>query len=233
MLSINQLSGGYVRQRIIENIHFQVDHGEIVALVGLNGAGKSTTLRHITGSLRPMTGTITLDGNDWSKERGRMAHIPDMPQLYPDLTVEEHFNFIMRLYPQSKRSYLTEQIERYSLASHLAKYPYALSKGTQQKVSILLALITEPRYLIVDEPFMGLDPIGLNLFIEDLHALKERGTAILLSTHLLAIAQDLCDRVVVIHKGKQVDYQDQSSIKLNELGHHSLQSVFFSMIGEQ
>ncbi|MBM7837364.1 ABC-2 type transport system ATP-binding protein [Alkalihalobacillus xiaoxiensis] len=233
MLTLNHISGGYLRKPIVEDIHFQVDYGEIVALVGLNGAGKSTTLRLITGTLRPMSGDITLNGHEWLKERGSMAHIPDTPQLYPNLTIKEHLDFIMRLYPNSSVDYLNKQLERYSLLPHLEKYPYALSKGTQQKVSILLALLTNPHYLIVDEPFMGLDPIGLSLFLEDLHQLKEKGTAILLSTHLLAIAEDLCDRVVIINKGKQLKYNGNPSIHLKEMKAGSLQSVFFSMIGEK
>ncbi|MFS0785938.1 ABC transporter ATP-binding protein [Shouchella sp. 1P09AA] len=229
MLKINQLHGGYVNQKIIHDITFNVNQGEIVGLLGLNGAGKSTTLQHIIGSLKPMNGVITINGESLVTERHLLSYIPDTPNLYPHLTVQEHFSFITALYKEQSLAYQQELITRYELTEHLHKYPFALSKGNKQKVSIVNALLAKPNYLIIDEPFMGLDPIGLSRFLNDLKQLRANQTAILLSTHLLTIAESLCDRVVVIHKGNQVTPTEGKVISAEKQG--TLEDFFFTLVG--
>lgn len=230
MLEINQVSGGYLSQQIIRDISFKVDTGEIVGLVGLNGAGKSTTLRHLTGSLKPMSGKVLINNREWYSEREKLSLIPDQPKLYPNLTVREHFEFLKLVYQIDHDDYLNQLIKRYSLHEHLNKYPYALSKGTQQKISIISAMITNPTYLIVDEPFMGLDPLGLKCFLEDLNKLKENGKGIILSTHMLNIAEKLCDRVIVMHKGAQKLYNESPYLSAELFKERTLDELFFSMI---
>lgn len=229
MLKIDQLHGGYVNQKIIHDISFDVNQGEIVGLLGLNGAGKSTTLQHIIGSLKPMNGVITINGKSLLTERHLLSYIPDTPTLYPHLTVQEHFSFISALYKEQLSDYQQELITRYELTEHLHKYPFALSKGNKQKVSIVNALLAKPNYLIIDEPFMGLDPIGLSRFLNDLKQLRANQTAILLSTHLLTIAESLCDRVVVIHKGHQVTPVEGKVISAEKQG--TLEDYFFNLVG--
>ncbi|MFB4213907.1 ABC transporter ATP-binding protein [Shouchella sp. JSM 1781072] len=229
MLKIDQLHGGYVNQKIIHDISFDVNQGEIVGLLGLNGAGKSTTLQHIIGSLKPMNGMITINGKSLLTERHLLSYIPDTPTLYPHLTVQEHFSFIRALYKEQLSDYQQELITRYELTEHLHKYPFALSKGNKQKVSIVNALLAKPKYLIIDEPFMGLDPIGLSRFLTDLKKLRANQTAILLSTHLLTIAESLCDRVVVIHKGHQVTPAEGKMVSTEKQG--TLEDFFFHLVG--
>jgi ABC-2 type transport system ATP-binding protein len=233
MLSVNQLSGGYLNRRIINDITFDIQPGEIVGLIGLNGAGKSTTIRHMTGVLKPHSGNITIDEKDWMKQREKLAHIPDKPELYPNLTIMEHFQFIKRIYQLNEDHYVNQLIDRYALSPHLNKYPHALSKGTQQKVSIISALISNPTYLVVDEPFMGLDPQGLKFFKEDLIRLKNEGLGMIISTHLLSIAEHLCDRIIVLHRGRQQRFNDKSYLTTEDVDGITLEDLFFSMIEEQ
>lgn len=229
MLSVNQVSGGYLNRKIIKDITFDIQPGEIVGLIGLNGAGKSTTIRHMTGVLKPHSGEITIDKQDWMSQREKLAHIPDKPELYPNLTITEHFQFIKRIYHLKQDDYLNHLIDRYSLSSHMNKYPHALSKGTQQKVSIISALISNPTYLVVDEPFMGLDPQGLKFFKEDLIRLKEEGCGLIISTHMLTIAERLCNRIVVLHRGRQLHYSDRSYLRPEDLSETDLEELFFSL----
>ncbi|MDQ0208623.1 ABC transporter ATP-binding protein [Alkalicoccobacillus murimartini] len=233
ILSLNHVSGGYLTRKIIRDISFDIHTGEIIGLVGLNGAGKSTTLRHIIGTLKPMDGDVTINKQDWYSQRDKLALIPDKPQLYPNLTVNEHFEFIKRIYQIDKDDYLNALIDRYSIQAHMNKYPYALSKGTQQKVSIISAMISNPTFLVIDEPFMGLDPRGLKYFMEDLIRLKEEGVGIILSTHMLNIAESLCDRVIVLHEGNQKFYNDVPYLSAVHMKDVTLEDIFFSIIEDK
>ncbi|GAF24386.1 ABC transporter, ATP-binding protein EcsA [Bacillus sp. JCM 19047] len=233
MLSVNRVSGGYLTRKIIRDISFDLHTGEIIGLVGLNGAGKSTTLRHIVGTLKPMDGEVTINKQDWYSQRDKLALIPDKPHLYPNLTVYEHFEFIKRLYQINTDDYLNTLVDRYLIRTHINKYPYALSKGTQQKVSIISAMISSPTFLIIDEPFMGLDPRGLKYFTEDLIRLKKEGVGIILSTHMLNIAESLCDRIIVLHEGHQKSYHDIPYLTADHLKDVTLEDIFFSIIEEK
>ncbi|KQL57207.1 MULTISPECIES: ABC transporter ATP-binding protein [Bacillaceae] len=233
MLSLNHVSGGYLTRRIIRDLTFGIHTGEIIGLVGLNGAGKSTTLRHMTGTLKPMDGEVTINNKDWYSQRDKLALIPDKPYLYPNLTVYEHFEFIKSIYRINTDNYLNALLDRYLIRSHLNKYPFALSKGTQQKVSIISAMIANPTFLIIDEPFMGLDPRGLKYFTEDLNRLKREGVGIILSTHMLTIAEDLCDRIIVLHEGNQQYYKGRSYLSTDDFKDRSLEDIFFSMIEDK
>ncbi|TSB45898.1 ABC transporter ATP-binding protein [Alkalicoccobacillus porphyridii] len=233
ILSLNHVSGGYLTRKIIRDISFDIHTGEIIGLVGLNGAGKSTTLRHMIGTLKPMGGEVTINEQDWYIHREKIAVIPDKPHLYPNLTVNEHFEFIKRIYQIDKDDYLNALIDRYSLRTHMNKYPYALSKGTQQKVSIISAMISNPTFLVIDEPFMGLDPRGLKYFMEDLVRLKIEGVGIILSTHMLNIAERLCDRVIVLHEGDQKFYHDRPYLTAEHMKDVTLEDIFFSIIEEK
>ena len=233
ILSLNHVSGGYLTRKIIRDISFDIQTGEIIGLVGLNGAGKSTTLRHIIGTLKPMDGDVTINKQDWYSHRDKLALIPDKPHLYPNLTVKEHFEFIKRIYQIENDDYLNGLIDRYSLQTHMNKYPYALSKGTQQKVSIISAMISNPIFLVIDEPFMGLDPRGLKYFMEDLIRLKKDGVGIILSTHMLNIAESLCDRVIVLHEGHQKFFNDSPYLSADHMKDVTLEGLFFSIIEDK
>lgn len=209
MLKVEQLVGGYVNTPVLKQVSFEVADGELVGLIGLNGAGKSTTIHEITGRLRPYSGSILLDGKcleeDQAAYRKQIGFIPETPSLYEELTLREHLETVIMAYdlPAEKTwEKVHDLLERFRLLEQLDWFPTQFSKGMKQKVMIIQALMIEPRLLIVDEPFLGLDPVAIHDLIELLKAEKAKGTAILMSTHVLDSAEKICDRFIVLDKGE-------------------------------
>lgn len=210
-LNVSNLTGGYYRKEIISDINFTINPGEIVALVGLNGAGKSTTIRHIMGLLTPFNGEVTINqtpaeaGNsDYHKSIG---YIPESPLLYEELTLKEHIELTATTHDISSNEALKRSkplLKLFRLENHLDWFPVDFSKGMKQKVMIICALIISPEVLIVDEPFIGLDPLAMKDLVRLMEEAKERGAAILLSTHVLANVQKICDRIIILDDGRMV-----------------------------
>ena len=209
VLEISNLGGGYNRRKIIENINIQIPKGSITALIGLNGAGKSTTIKHILGLLRPMEGEIkvngiTITGNN-EKYRKSISYIPESPVLYEELTLEEHINLTAMAYGLDmedtwKRA--EKLLDLFKLKDKKKFFPVHFSKGMEQKVMIVCAVFVEPNLYIIDEPFLGLDPIAINDLINLMCERRDEGASILMSTHILATAEKYCDNFVIIHEGK-------------------------------
>ncbi|KXT73562.1 ABC transporter, ATP-binding protein EcsA [Streptococcus sp. DD10] len=168
MLEIKQLTGGYVQLPVLKNISFSVRNGELVGLIGLNGAGKSTTINEIIGLLTPYEGTIEIDGisllsapEDYRKKIG---FIPETPSLYEELTLREHIEIVSMAYDFSVEEGLERAqplLELFRLTDKLDWFPINFSKGMKQKVMIICAFIVEPSLFIIDEPFLGLDPLAI------------------------------------------------------------------------
>ncbi|SEN34127.1 ABC transporter ATP-binding protein [Lihuaxuella thermophila] len=210
MLSVQNLTGGYAaHQPVIHDVSLEVRPFEIVGLIGLNGAGKSTTIKQILGLLVPQKGTVTLDGKLLSEDpfffRSKMAFIPELPHFYEELTLWEHLELTARAY-RLPREVFQERAEHLLETFRLKKaanwFPNTFSKGMQQKIMILCALLVQPSYLIVDEPFVGLDPLAIQALLKMLKDGKERGMGILMSTHILEMAEKYCDRFVILHDGR-------------------------------
>lgn len=208
-LKVQSLSGGYFQKKVIEDISFSVNSGEIVALIGLNGAGKSTTIKHIIGLLEPMSGEITINdkiiSTDVEEYRRSFTYIPETPVLYDELTLGEHLELTAMAYGisiEEMKKRAEPLLKEFRLHKKWDFFPSQFSKGMKQKVMILQAFLVQPSLYIVDEPFLGLDPLGiqslLNLFVNE----KERGAAILFSTHILATAEKYCDKLLIMHNGK-------------------------------
>jgi ABC-2 type transport system ATP-binding protein len=210
MLSVQNLTGGYAaHQPVIHNVSLEVRPSEIVGLIGLNGAGKSTTIKHILGLLSPQKGTITLHGKSLSEDpvffRQKMAYIPEVPQFYEELTLWEHLELTARAYqlPQEVFKVRAEHLlDTFRLKKAAKWFPNTFSKGMQQKIMILCALLVQPSFLIVDEPFVGLDPLAIQALLRMLQDGKEKGMGILMSTHILEMAEKYCDRFVILHDGR-------------------------------
>ena len=209
VLKIENLSGGYNRKKIIENINIEIPKGSITALIGLNGAGKSTTIKHILGLLRPMDGMIKVNGitiaEDNEKYRKSISYIPEAPVLYDELTLEEHINLTAMAYGLNMKEAWEKAdvlLKLFKLSDKKKFFPVHFSKGMKQKVMIICSFIVEPNLYIIDEPFLGLDPIAINDLINLMCEKRDNGASILMSTHILATAEKYCDNFIIIHEGK-------------------------------
>jgi ABC-2 type transport system ATP-binding protein len=178
-------------------------------LIGLNGAGKSTTIKNIIGLLTPQKGTITVDDltlqQDPENYRKKIGYIPETPSLYEELTLREHIEVTAMAYgiPKDEAMKRAESLlKTFRLENRLDWFPVNFSKGMKQKVMVLCAFLIQPSLYIIDEPFLGLDPLAINALLELMVTMKEQGAAILMSTHILATAEKYCDRFIVLHEGE-------------------------------
>ena len=220
LLSVRNLSRNFNGQPAIENINFEVNRGEVVALLGVNGAGKSTTLNIITGNLIPNTGEVDIcNQNLFSKPKqakSYFGYLPDTPPLYRELTVNEFLQFAARIHGIKKlnlQKSVDHVLEVCNLTSMQKKLIANLSKGFKQRVGIAQAIIHNPALVILDEPTVGLDPVQMQDIRELLHELS-KNHSVLLSTHLLNEAETTCDRALIIDQGSLL--LDQSLDELNK-----------------
>lgn len=200
LLSVEIKKAGYEKdQDIIKDIQFSLERGEWVGIIGSNGAGKSTTIKAILGLLSHLDGNITFQKNT------QYAYIPERPIFYDEMTLWEHFDFIAAVEGLDGDSYwqnVESLLELYGLISHVHEFPGKFSKGMQQKAMLLLAMASNPDVYIIDEPFMGLDPHAMKLFLQSVQTEKERGVGILMTTHVLDTAEKICDRFLIIDQGR-------------------------------
>lgn len=208
-LQIQHVIGGYGHLPVLKDINFTVENNEMIGLIGLNGAGKSTTIKNIIGLLTPQKGTITVDGvtlqQDPENYRKKIGYIPETPSLYEELTLREHIEVTAMAYgiPKDEAMKRAESLlKTFRLENRLEWFPVNFSKGMKQKVMVLCAFLIQPSLYIIDEPFLGLDPLAINALLELMVTMKEQGAAILMSTHILATAEKYCDRFVVLHEGE-------------------------------
>ncbi|HFR3425026.1 TPA: ABC transporter ATP-binding protein [Streptococcus suis] len=209
MLEVKNVTGGYVNIPVLKDVSFSVKDGELVGLIGLNGAGKSTTIKEIIGLLTPYQGQILIDGQGLAQApeiyRKKIGFIPETPSLYEELTLKEHLEVVAMAYDLPWEA-AWERAERllkiFRLEEKLDWYPVNFSKGMKQKVMIICAFLVEPSLLIVDEPFLGLDPVAIADLIALLEEEKAKGTSILMSTHVLDSAEKMCDSFVILHQGQ-------------------------------
>ncbi|MGT2832372.1 ABC transporter ATP-binding protein [Streptococcus halotolerans] len=207
MLKIDHLVGGYVNIPVLKDISFEVASGEVVGLIGLNGAGKSTTINEIIGLLQPYQGSVSLEGLQLLENpegyRRKIGYIPETPILYEELTLKEHLDTVALAYGLEEQKELRQKLLKlFRLEDKLDWYPIHFSKGMKQKVMIIAALLIEPSLLIVDEPFLGLDPLAIRDLTDIIAEEKLKGTAVLMSTHVLDSAEKMCDRFVILHHGE-------------------------------
>ncbi len=208
MLEVKNVTGGYVNIPVLKDVSFTVGNGELVGLIGLNGAGKSTTIKEIIGLLTPYQGQVLIDGEGLSAAasyRKKIGFIPETPSLYEELTLKEHLEVVAMAYDLDW-SMAWARAERllklFRLDEKVDWFPVNFSKGMKQKVMIICAFLVEPSLLIVDEPFLGLDPVAIADLIGLLEEEKAKGTSILMSTHVLDSAEKLCDSFVILHQGQ-------------------------------
>src|SRR5699024_227590 len=209
LLKIDHLTGGYSNKNVLHDISLRVNRSEIVGLIGLNGAGKSTTIKHIIGLMYPKKGEILIDDQSLADDvlayRKKIAYIPEQPILYDELTLREHLRLTAMAYGVTEKDFderLPGLLEAFRMKRHIDWFPVHFSKGMRQKVMIMCAFLVEPALYIVDEPFVGLDPLGIQSYLETMEEMKENGAGILMSTHILATAEKYCDRFIILHEGE-------------------------------
>jgi ABC-2 type transport system ATP-binding protein len=223
----------------VEDLSFTVASGEIVGLIGPNGAGKTTTLRALAGILRPSSGHVKIDGHDLVEDpieaKRRLAFMPDEPHLFEYLTVEEHLRLTGRLYGvadvAARGAALVEELE---LKGKERSLPGELSRGMRQKVVIACGLVRDATTLLFDEPLTGLDPLGIRRMRETIVARGRAGAAILLSSHLLHLVEEICTRVIIMDRGRKIAdgtfAELASRADLVEAG-SSLEQIFLRVTG--
>src|SRR5579862_2351390 len=209
MINVEHLRREYGSFTAVDDLSFTVESGEIVGLIGPNGAGKTTTLRSLAGILRPTAGHVRIDGYDLVDApldaKRRLAFMPDEPHLFEYLTVTEHLRLVGRLYGVSdidRRAHLL--LDELELVGKEDALPSELSRGMRQKVLIACGLVRDATTLLFDEPLTGLDPIGIRRMRETIVARARAGAAILLSSHLLHLVEEVCSRVIIMAGGKKI-----------------------------
>jgi ABC-2 type transport system ATP-binding protein len=222
----------------VQGLSFQVHPGEVVGLVGPNGAGKTTTLRALSGILRPTAGSVRIGGHDLVREpiaaKSLLAFVPDEPHLFEYLTVAEHLAFVGRLYRVADApARIPRLLAELELADRAEKLPGELSRGMRQKLAIACGLLHDPRAILLDEPLTGLDPVGIRRMKATVRRRAEAGAAVLLSSHLLHLVEELCNRVLVLRRGRAVAFGTIEEIvgAHPELAGRSLEDVFVALVG--
>ena len=239
MIVVRNLAKQYGEFRAVDGLSFEVGAGEVLGLVGPNGAGKTTTLRCLSGIIAPTSGKVEVIGHDIQTDpvpaKRALAFIPDEPHLFDYLSVEEHLRFIARLYgvadADAKIPPLLHELE---LTEKLRTLPAELSRGMKQKLAIACGLLHDPRVLMLDEPLTGLDPGGMRKMRATIAARAKAGAAVVLSSHLLTLVEELCTKLLIVRRGVAVAYGTLSEIVAQrpELAGRSLEDVFLALTGE-
>jgi ABC-2 type transport system ATP-binding protein len=240
VISVRELTKLYGTFPAVRSLSLDVGVGEVLGLVGPNGAGKTTTLRCLAGIIAPTRGTVSIVGHDVQADpipaKRALAFIPDEPHLFEYLTVEEHLRFIARLYGvpdvESRMPTLLSELE---LTEKQRSLPGELSRGMRQKLAIACGLLHSPSVLILDEPLTGLDPAGIRRMRATIAARAAAGTAVILSSHLLNLVEELCTKLLVMRRGERVAYGSIPEIIAEhpELAGRSLEDVFLALTGDE
>ncbi|SDI75016.1 ABC transporter ATP-binding protein [Alteribacillus bidgolensis] len=210
LLELDNVSGGYnIHKPVLHELNFNLNKGEMVGLIGLNGAGKSTTIKHVLGLMEPNQGEIRINGQRFQEHpetyRKTFTYIPETPVLYDELTLWEHLKLTAMAYGLEDKIFkerVTGLLEEYRMEKMKDWFPSHFSKGMRQKVMIMCAFLVKPELYIVDEPFVGLDPVAIKSLLDMMVQMKEEGAGILMSTHILSTAERYCDRFILLHEGQ-------------------------------
>ncbi len=240
MIEVESLTKRFRSFPAVTALDFTVSAGEVLGLVGPNGAGKTTTLRCIAGILAPSSGRIRVVGHDLATEpipaKSALAFIPDEPHLFEYLTVEEHLVFVGRLYQVTEaRPRLESLLAELELADRRNALPAELSRGMKQKLAIACGLLHGPSALILDEPLTGLDPLSIRRMKETIVGRARDGAAVILSSHLLHLVEEICTRVLIMRDGARVALGTIAEIiaERPELAGRPLEDVFLALVGRE
>lgn len=236
MLNISHLTKTYGDKKAVDDLSLHIAPGEIYGFIGHNGAGKTTTIKSVVGILQFDEGGITIDGTSLKDDpiacKKKIAYIPDNPDLYEFMSGIKYLNFIADIFgvgAEERQERIKKYADMFELTEDLAQPISAYSHGMKQKLAIIAAWIHNPKLIIMDEPFVGLDPKASFLLKEMMRDVCAAGGAIFFSTHVLEVAEKLCDKVAIIKGGKLIRSGTMESVK----GDDSLEEVFLELEGEQ
>ncbi len=236
MLNISHLTKTYGDKKAVDDLSLHIAPGEIYGFIGHNGAGKTTTIKSVVGILQFDEGEITIDGTSLKDDpiacKRKIAYIPDNPDLYEFMSGIKYLNFIADIFgvgAEERQERIKKYADMFELTEDLAQPISAYSHGMKQKLAIIAAWIHNPKLIIMDEPFVGLDPKASFLLKEMMRDVCAAGGAIFFSTHVLEVAEKLCDKVAIIKGGKLIRSGTMESVK----GDDSLEEVFLELEGEQ
>ena len=232
MLNISHLTKCYGDKKAVDDLSLHIAPGEIYGFIGHNGAGKTTTLKSVVGILQFDSGEITIDGHSIQSEpllcKRALAYIPDNPDLYEYMTGIQYLSFIADVFgvsAQDRQSRIAQYAELFELLGDLGQPIASYSHGMKQKLAIIAAWLHQPRLIIMDEPFVGLDPKAAHLLKGMMREVCDQGGAIFFSTHVLEVAEKLCDKVAIIKGGKLIRSGTMEEVK----GDDSLEEVFLEL----
>ena len=233
VLETNALTKKYKHTTALDHVSLRLEKGEIYGFIGQNGAGKTTTIKAVVGILDFEEGEIRIDGHSVKEEplvcKSLLAYIPDNPDLYEHLTGIQYLDFIADIFqiPSAVRTErIGEYAEQFGITESLGDLISSYSHGMKQKLAIISALIHKPRLLVLDEPFVGLDPSASVVLKQNMHALCEEGSAIFFSTHVLDVAEKLCNKIAIIKEGVLVAAGETAGLTQGK----SLEEVFMEVV---
>ena len=236
MLDIQHLTKCYGEKKAVDDLTLHIAAGEIYGFIGHNGAGKTTTLKSVVGILQFDQGEIAINGHSIKTDplgcKREMAYIPDNPDLYDFMTGIKYLNFVADIFgvgARQRRERIRQYADAFELTEDLAQPIAAYSHGMKQKLAIIAAWLHQPKLIIMDEPFVGLDPKASHLLKGMMREVCDNGGAIFFSTHVLEVAEKLCDKVAIIKSGKLIRSGTMEEVK----GDDSLEEVFLELEGEE
>lgn len=217
MIEINGLSKAFGDFSAVRDLSFTVRAGEVLGLVGPNGAGKTTTMRVMTGIIPPTSGTVRIGGHDIAAQpieaKRQIAFFPDEPRLFDYLTVRQHLAFVARLYGVANYEAIAQPLlEELEIADRADRLPAELSRGMKQKLAIACGLLHSPAVMIFDEPLTGLDPLGIRRMKDSILRRARAGAAVVLSSHLLHLLEEVCSHVLILKKGERIAYDTMVAV---------------------
>ena len=240
VISVEGLKKSFGRTLALDGLDLEVQAGQVHGFLGPNGAGKTTTIKMIVGLLRPTSGTVKVAGYDIQQQplqaKRASGYVPDTPNLYSKLSAREMLRFVGDLYgmdPARTDRRIEELLNLFGLAEKGDDLIDSYSHGTQQKTSLAAALMHDPKVLILDEPTVGLDPKSARLIKDVLRQFADRGSVVFVTTHILEIAERMCDRIGIINKGKLIAVGTMQELRAMGQGQTSLEDIFLGLTGGQ
>jgi ABC-2 type transport system ATP-binding protein len=236
MIELRGVSKLYGARRAVDHLDLDVAPGELFAFLGPNGAGKTTTLKMVCGLLAPSAGTVRVAGHPATsaEARRRIAYVPDQPYLYDKLTGREFLRFVVEMYgiePRAAARRIAELVETFEMADYIDELCESYSHGMKQRVVFASALVHEPAAMIVDEPLVGLDPRSGRIVKDLFVAQAQAGVAVLMSTHLLSIAEELADTIGIIDHGRMLAHGSLDDLRRQFQAEGSLEEMFLRLTG--